>query len=260
MIGKGIRSDFIGEFAVRDAGQRLGMACGGECVLFFARHFPLLGDFLGGDAHAVGDADVFVLENTRIEDRVITHHRHHAHAFGTAADHQVGFAEADAIRRHRNRLQPGGTEAVDRHRRHDVRQTGQQHGDARDVHALLGLGHRAADHGVVDARFIHLWNFGQCRIDRESEHVVGPRVAENAARRLADRGADGRDDVGVLNLFAHGILRDRRSVAQRFAGGHRVLDTRLRLRVQRKLDEMGALQIEQPLFVDGRAALDLSAA
>ncbi len=32
-----------------------------------------------------------------------------------------------------------------------VRQAGQQQADARDVHALLRLGHRAADDHVVDA-------------------------------------------------------------------------------------------------------------
>ena len=37
------------------------------------------------------------------------------------------------------------------------------------------------------------------------EHVVGARVAEHAARRLADRRAGGGDDVGVLDLSGHGI-------------------------------------------------------
>ncbi len=43
-------------------------------------------------------------------------------------------------------------------------------------------------------------------VDHESQHVVRTGVAEYAARRLANRGADGGDDVGVLGLFAHGIL------------------------------------------------------
>ena len=47
------------------------------------------------------------------------------------------------------------------------------------------------------------------RLDRFAQHVreqiVGTRVAEHAARRLADRRADGGDDVGVLDLFGHSI-------------------------------------------------------
>ena len=35
------------------------------------------------------------------------------------------------------------------------------------------------------------------------QHVVGTGVAEHAARRLADRGAGGGDDVGVLDLLGH---------------------------------------------------------
>src|SRR5690625_1884714 len=38
------------------------------------------------------------------------------------------------------------------------------------------------------------------------EHVVGASVAKYAARGLADGGACGGDDVGVLDLF-HGFLR-----------------------------------------------------
>ena len=38
------------------------------------------------------------------------------------------------------------------------------------------------------------------------EQVVGAGVAEHAARRLADRGAGGGDDVGVLHLLGHGMF------------------------------------------------------
>jgi hypothetical protein len=37
------------------------MAFHRERVLLLAADLPLLGDVLGGDAHAVGDADVFVV-------------------------------------------------------------------------------------------------------------------------------------------------------------------------------------------------------
>ena len=37
------------------------------------------------------------------------------------------------------------------------------------------------------------------------EQRVGTRRAERAARRLADGGARGGDDVRVLHLFAHGV-------------------------------------------------------
>jgi hypothetical protein len=92
------------------------MAVRGVKVLRFAADFPLRRDFLGGDAHAVGDRDIFVfLEDRRIEARLVAAHGHHAHALGAAGDHYVRFAKAYAIGRKRHRLHARGAEAIDRH-------------------------------------------------------------------------------------------------------------------------------------------------
>ena len=40
------------------------------------------------------------------------------------------------------------------------------------------------------------------------QQVIRPGVSEIAPTRLADRGAGGGDDVGVLDLLAHGVLRN----------------------------------------------------
>src|SRR5699024_2800337 len=91
------RGDFILEQAGLLCGQGAAVAFGGEGVLGFAADLPLFGDVFGGDAHAVGDADVFVGEDGRVHLHLVAHHRHHAHGFGTTGQHQVGFTEADAI-------------------------------------------------------------------------------------------------------------------------------------------------------------------
>ena len=79
--------------------------------------------------------------------------------------------------------------------------------DARDVHALLGLRHRAADDHVVDRRGIEPGHLRERALQHVREHVVGPHVPEHAARRLADRRAGRGDDVGILDLFAMSSLR-----------------------------------------------------
>ena len=72
---------------------------------------------------------------------------------------------------------------------------GAQRRDARDVQALLGLRHRAADDDVV-----HIVGRIDARRARErfaNDHrgqFVGPREAQSAGRRLADGGANGGDD------------------------------------------------------------------
>src|SRR5574337_1631293 len=50
------------------------------------------------------------------------------------------------------------------------------------------------------------------------------------------------------------------SIPERLAGRQGMRNARLRLRIQRKRDEMLSLKIQQPLFVDQRTALDLSTA
>ena len=192
------------ELAGLDRGDRLLVRGQGERVLVLARDLPFLGDLLGGDAHAVGDGHVLVVgEHLRAQGDLVAHHRHHRHRLGAAGQHQVGVAEADLVGRQRHGLQAGRAEAVDGLRGDGVGQAGQQHADARHVHALLALGHGAADDRVVDAADVDARRLRDDGAQHVREHVVGTGVAENAARRLADRGAGGGDDVGVLDLLGH---------------------------------------------------------
>src|SRR3546814_1851929 len=76
------------------------------------------------------------------------------------------------------------------------RQAGQQHADARHVHALLALWHRAADDRVLDAVDVDARRLRDHGIEHVGKHVVGTGIAEHALGRLAHRGAGGGDDVG----------------------------------------------------------------
>ena len=183
-------------------GQRALMRGQGELVLGLAAHLPLGGHFLGGQAHAVGDADVVVIaKHGRRERGRVAHHRHHAHALYAGGNHHVRLAHADAVSRHLHRAQARGTKAVHRDATHAVRQAGQHGGHPRQVQALLRLRNRAAANNVFDAGRVQSGGLRQHGLQRLDQQVVRAQVAQRAPVRAADRRARGRDDVGVLNLF-----------------------------------------------------------
>ena len=66
------------------------------------------------------------------------------------------------------------------------RNAGAQARDPRDVHALLGLRHRAAQDHVVDFRRVDARRAPQRLGDRRRRELVRPRAAQRAAWRLAD--------------------------------------------------------------------------
>ena len=76
---------------------------------------------------------------------------------------------------------------------------GAQARDARDVQALLGLRHRAPEDHVVDLGGIDARRAAQRFGDDGGGELVGPRAAQRAVRRLADRRADGGNDDGVVH-------------------------------------------------------------
>jgi hypothetical protein len=159
-------------------------------------------DLLGRQAHAVGDAQVLVArKHLGAEGRLVATHGHHAHRLDAAGDHHVGFAHADAVGCHLHRREAGRAEAVDGDAAHGVGQAGQQRSHAAHVHALLGLGHRAADDGILDGLGVEVGHLLERTADGGHQQVVRTGVLEVAAARLADRSARGGDDVGVLNLF-----------------------------------------------------------
>jgi hypothetical protein len=180
------------------------MAVGGIEVLRFAAHLPLRRHFFRGDPHSVSDRDVLIFrEYCGVEARLVAAHRHHAHAFGAAGDHHLRFAQPNAVGRKRDRLHARGAEAVHRHAGDAVGEPREEQPDARDVHALLGFGHRATDDHVVGFARIQAGTPRHHRLEHVREHVVGTHVPEHAARRFADGHSRRGDDVGVLNLFSH---------------------------------------------------------
>jgi hypothetical protein len=197
------RCRFILALAGLLAGDGLAMRVERELVLRFARNLPLLRDLLGGQAHAVGHADIVVLEDAHVHRRMVAHHRDNRHRLRAGRDHDIRLADADTVRCHRDGGEAGCAVAVDRDAAHRLRQAGQQHRHARQVQALLRFREGATDNGVLDQHRVELRYLRQRGLQHAHQQVVRPDIAEHAARRLADRGAGGCDDIGFLQLFAH---------------------------------------------------------
>jgi len=132
--------DFILEFSSRDCGKGLLVAAIGKLVGFFARDLMLAGQIFGSEAHTKIGVRIMI-HQPGIRRSLIAAHGHHAHRFRAAGDNDFGVAEHDAFRRHGNGLQAGRTEAINGNGGTFHWQTGAQGGDARDIHALFGLGH-----------------------------------------------------------------------------------------------------------------------
>src|SRR6056297_1183869 len=76
----------------------------------------------------------------------------------------------------------------------------EQTADARDVHALLGLGHRAADDNVLDHGSIEFRHLGHRFADDMRKKIVGPGIAKAALEGFRDRGSDGGNYVCVTHI------------------------------------------------------------
>ena len=198
------RRDLVLELAGLHGGDGAAVRFDGKGVLRLAAHLPLLRHLFGGQAHAVGNAHVIALEDVGVQRGRVAHHGHHAHAFHTGSDHDVGFAHTDAVGRHGHGAQAGSAEAVHGDAAHAGGQAGQHGADARHVQALLRLGNgTAADH-VLDAVWIQPRRLRHGRLDGLDQQGFGTGVAEKALVRTADGGTGGRNDVSVLHLLAHG--------------------------------------------------------
>ena len=108
--------------------------------------------------------------------------RHHAHRFAAAREDRVRFADADAIRRHRQRRDARRAETVDRHAA-DRLQACEQRAHARDV-PLLGFRNRAADDRVFDQLRVEAGHLRHRRLERVDQQLVRARVLEDTARAL----------------------------------------------------------------------------
>ena len=204
----------VGELFVDGVGQNLaelaGLGCldrflvTGECegILIFAAHLPTLGDFFRRQTHAISNADVFVFREHGIVDRhLVAAHGNHAHGFRAGADHDVGCTGANAIGGNRHCFQSRGAETIHRQACDRLRNAREQQPDARNVHTLFRFGNCTADNHIgnllrVEARYLR-----QRAAQYVREQIIGPRIAEHTARRLAHRRSAGGDYVGVVKLF-----------------------------------------------------------
>ena len=175
----------------------------GEGVLIFARYVPLRSHVFGGNTHAIGDGDMVVLEHRGRHSDLVAHHRHHAHRFGACCDHQIGFAQTDAVSCQSDGLQAGGTESVDGLRRYRLRQAGQQGTDTCHIHALFAFGHGATDDDVIDALGVDARGLRDDLSEAVCQHVGGVHILESAARGFGHRGTGGGNDISFLDGF-HG--------------------------------------------------------
>ena len=176
-----------------------------ELVLRLARDFPLLRHLLGGQPHAVGDADVLVVrEHGGRERRRVAHHRHQTHAFDASGDHHVSLAHADAVGGDLDGRQARSAKAVHRDAAHAGRQPGQHRADAGNVQPLRAFGNRAAANDVFDGLRVQRRHLGQRGLEDANQQLIRPCVAEKSPVRAANRRARGGNDISVLDLFRHG--------------------------------------------------------
>ena len=172
-------------------------------MLYLARQI------FGGEAHAEVGVRI-VVHQPGIGRDFVAAHGHHGHGFGAAGDDHFGVAQHDAFGGHGDGLQAGGAEAVDGHGRSFDGQAGAQRGDARDVHALLGFGHGAAEDDVVDFLGVEAGHAVEGGANGDGREVVGARGAQRAFAGLADGGADRTDDYGVFSHWLTTFFSARR--------------------------------------------------
>ena len=79
------------------------------------------------------------------------------------------------------------------------RQAGAQRSDTSDVHALLGLGHGAAEDDVFDLVGIELWHALERALDGHRSQVVGTGRPQSSFVSFADRRTDGTDDYNFTH-------------------------------------------------------------
>src|SRR5262249_32971123 len=149
------RHDLLGEDPLLERGCCFFLTAERELVLILAAHLELLCDVLGGDAHRRVDAFGLLHRFPRFTE-LFALYPHHAHGFDTTCDGNIDRSHRDYAGCSGDRLQAARAEAVDGLRARFHRQTAKKLNDARDVEALLALGHRASEHEVFDDRLVDL--------------------------------------------------------------------------------------------------------
>jgi hypothetical protein len=103
----------------------------------------------------------------------------------------------------RDGLEAAGAETVDGLGGDRIGPTRQEDRAARDVEALLRLGHGAAENHIVHQLGLEPGDAADRLLDHERSQVVGTRIPEGALERAAHGGADGAGDGDVEREF-HG--------------------------------------------------------
>ena len=187
------RHDLVLEAPGVNRGERALVAAQGERVLLVARDPGLAGVVLGDEPGREIDVRI-VLHQGRVRSDLVPAHRDEAHRLGPAGDDGVGPAHHDPLRPVGDRLQAGRAEPVDGDRGRLDRDAGAEAGDAGDVHALLALGHGAAENDVLHLARFDAGSPFQRLGDHRRRQLVGSRGAQGAPGRLPDRGANRRHD------------------------------------------------------------------
>jgi hypothetical protein len=173
-------------------------------VLLLPSDVAALGDVLGRHAHRDVDVIERALGAVELDVLGLLHHpraqpgaRHRLHP---GRDVLVALAGADRVRRHPDRHQRRGAEAVDGAAGDVVVQAGEQRGVAPDVVALLPhAGGRAHEH-VVGLGEVDVGVALDERPDRQRRQLIGAHSLQRALARASDGRADGVDD----HCFGHG--------------------------------------------------------
>ena len=143
----------------------------------------------------------------------VTGHGHIGHGFHTAADGDLGPPGHDPQGGQGDRLQSGGTEAVDRGAGDSDREPGDLRGHATDVEPLFRLGERTADHHIIDVLGFDVAGFFHCRLQDKGQQVIGPGIFKGPLGSAATGGSDGRYDICV----SHGRISFSFEVACRWS-------------------------------------------
>ena len=140
------RNSFISESIRLKGCDRPAVRTQRKLILFFTGDFVFPRDVFSRQAHAQIKIGI-MFDQIRIGPNDVPAHRNHRHRFQSAGNNHFSAVGANAIGGHRDRLQSRRTKPIDRHCAGLNRQASANRRRARDVHPLLGFGHRAThDH------------------------------------------------------------------------------------------------------------------
>ena len=174
------------------------MAAQGELVGGFARDAIALRDAFGGESHSEIGVRI-VIDEPGVGRNFVAAHGDHRHGFGASGNDDFRAAAHDAFGGHGDRLQAGGTEAIDGQRRNFDGQARAQRSDAGDVHPLLGFGHGAAEDDVFNLFRVELRHAVERALNGDGCEFIGTGSAE----RAFEGASDGRTHRRSNDDFTH---------------------------------------------------------